>query len=193
MASAHAQPPRHRGAHRRPATTVSAGRTLLAGVQLGVTGILAVTVLAITVPALFGWQALVVRSGSMGATAPTGSVVLAHPVPQAQIAVGDVVVMRHATSGLPVMHRIVELQVAEGHRIVRTKGDANATPDPDPYILPDTTPVSVVAIPRIGYVIGFLQTALGRWVTVGLAGMLIVSAALRRPRSDNATAVPVPA
>ena len=184
--------PRHRAAHRRPRRT-GAGRTVLTALQAAVIALLAATVLAILVPGVFGWQALVVRSGSMGATAPTGSVVLARPVPGSQVAVGDVVVMRHATSGLPVMHRVIQIDQAGGQRIVHTKGDANPAPDPELYVLPAEATVSVLAIPRLGYLIGYLQTPLGRWVMVGLAGLLMMSAAIRRSRGTDASPLAQPA
>jgi len=56
------------------------------------------------------------------------------------------------------------LPVAVGDRIVvRTKGDANQTEDPQPYVLADRVLTPARHLPYLGYLVGFVTTRLG-WI-----------------------------
>jgi signal peptidase I len=168
------------GRHRRTCLMERLGCWAVALVQATVIGVLGVSALALAVPHAFGWQAVVVHSGSMGATAPAGSVVLARPVPGMQVGIGDVVVMQHPQDGSPVIHRVIAVKDAGTQRFVQTRGDANGAVDPDVYLLPAQVTLSVAEVPRVGYVVGFVQTPVGAWVITGLAGLLVLSALRRR-------------
>lgn len=68
-----------------------------------------------------------VETGSMGTTAPVGTLVLTRPTTIDHLRVGDVVSFRPPTRGAPVYtHRIVA--ISDG--VVTTRGDANAINDP---------------------------------------------------------------
>lgn len=74
-----------------------------------------------------------VTSGSMAPELPVGALVAA--VPERTVEVGDVVLFRPPppfadAAGTPVAHRVVGIDDQGGRRLVRTRGDANAAPDP---------------------------------------------------------------
>ena len=75
-------------------------------------------------------------TGSMAPRYPTGTLVAVTPVAPQHLRVGDVVMLvppppyRTPTGG-PVLHRVVSLRTsADGHVLLRTKGDANRAQDP---------------------------------------------------------------
>jgi signal peptidase len=80
------------------------------------------------VPMLWGWQPLVVTSGSMAPGIRPGDLVLIDPAPQARPRTGDVVTYRRPGAS-PVTHRVVGRDAAGDYR---TKGDANVQADPQP-------------------------------------------------------------
>lgn len=67
-----------------------------------------------------------VRTGSMGRTAPVGSLLLDRPTSVGQLEVGDLVTFHQPDSGVVYTHRVA----AVGPGGLRTKGDVNPTVDP---------------------------------------------------------------
>lgn len=95
----------------------------LRAVVLGVVGLAAaVIILAVAL----GWRPVVLLSGSMSPTAPTGSLVVASPVDGERVLVGDVVTVTWPGATTPVTHRVVAIERGEdGAVLATTKGDAN--------------------------------------------------------------------
>ncbi len=146
---------------------------------LGLAAVLAVALL----PSLFGYGSLVVRGGSMGAALPTGSLVVGRWVDGNEIEPGDVILMQEQDPGgqaVPKLHRIITVETRDGQRVVETKGDANDSPDPLLYVLPDRVLTPAYHLPYLGFLVGFLKTPLG-WVLLILmpCGLLLLDA-LRR-------------
>jgi signal peptidase I len=138
--------------------------------------------LLLVVPHLFGYRTLAVTSGSMGSAAPTGSLVFTHPVAPERVAVGDVILMHRATGGrtqIPVLHRVVERTEAGDRIIVRTKGDANSSVDPQPYALDARTGAPVLVLPWLGYGLATLQSPAGWLAFVAAPAVLLVALWLR--------------
>jgi signal peptidase I len=102
-----------------------------------------------------GLQAYVVRTGSMSPTIQPGDAVLdtaGHP----DLRRGEVVTFRLADGGL-VTHRVHAIR----GDAVKTKGDANRTPDPW-TVAPDQVVGTVRhTLPRMGYVMVYLQQPAG--------------------------------
>ena len=99
---------------------------VMAGLGAVVVGLLALSV----GPRFLPYQALVVRSGSMAPTIPTGSIVFYHQVAATKIKVGEVIAF--SKPGEPserVTHRVFKIGVGSSGRYFVTKGDANAIPD----------------------------------------------------------------
>ena len=80
---------------------------------------------------LFGVKPIIFRSGSMAPAMPTGSLGIAHQVPAADLAVGDVVTVPY--NGTHVTHRIVEVTQGNEAATLRLKGDANKSADAVAY------------------------------------------------------------
>lgn len=129
------------------------------------------------VPRVLGYTTLVVQSGSMGSTAPTGSLVVAKPLPVGEVRAGDVILMKMSSQAgqarTPVMHRVVTVTERDGEVIVSTKGDANRTIDPDTHILRNSTVTPVRVVPGAGFAIGMLLSRLGWTVLVLLPAAIL--------------------
>ncbi len=79
---------------------------------------------------LYGVQFSRVLSPSMTPTMPVGSVAVTSHVPMDSLRVGQVVVLRTPTENAPYIHRVIAINYTPKGLEVRTKGDANAVPDP---------------------------------------------------------------
>lgn len=158
------------------ARRVTARGTVRLVTLLGLVSVLIVLALAVA-PALIGFNTLVITSGSMGETAPTGSVVVARPVPPADIRVGMVVLlqMEADSSGQPppVLHRVIEVQRNDGVVTVRTKGDANAAADPEAHEIRGSTFTPVYVLPYVGRAVAVVGTPLGWFAFVLLPATLL--------------------
>ena len=137
-----------------------------------------VAVLALAaLPRLLGYEMLTVHSGSMTGTASVGSLVVTKPITPDQVEVGDVVLVRAETEGLAapgVLHRVIALHIRGGEVVVRTKGDANAAPDPEPYVLSGATVTPVLVVPHVGRAMAFARPPLGWMVIVALPATLLL-------------------
>jgi len=163
----------YRGAHRhRTSARQRTGQAVSAV-------LLAVIVGVVVVPWLAGWHSYLVESGSMGRTAPTGSLVAMRPITGSTVEVGDVILL-HRGNGTPVLHRVIERKVDNGRLMVRTKGDANAKPDPQLYPVPKSVLTPAVIVPRVGFAVPFLRSTEGRSILVAVAGLVLIKASLRR-------------
>ena len=96
-----------------------------------------------------GYRPVVLQTGSMGGTAPAGSVVIAGPRDGDTIDPGDIVVMQRP-GALPITHRVVSVEDSAVGRLATTKGDANAFVDPAPYVIGDEELVARWAVPHVG-------------------------------------------
>lgn len=100
-----------------------------------------------------------VLSGSMGAAAPTGALVVVTPLPPSEVKVGDVITYQIPVDDHRVVtHRVVEVVEAGDRPVVRTKGDANEAADPWLARLEgDTAWKARLAVPGLGTVIRALR------------------------------------
>lgn len=105
------------------------------------------------------YRTLTVLSGSMRPTIPPGSVVVVTPLPPSDIRPGDVITYRIPVDDRRVIsHRVVEVVESGDHPVVRTRGDANAAPDPWLARL-ETEPAWRVraAVPTLGFILHALR------------------------------------
>jgi len=164
---------RRSGTLRRVANVIAASTLAVA---------LAVVVLVVTGALLGAWRIVPVRSGSMTPVAPKGSAVFAQPTRTANLHVGDVVLFRAPTGPHPlVVHRIHEIVVHNGERLYRTKGDANAAPDPWLIRMRSTTVWRVRhVIPMVGTAVDEMAKPGPRFAGVVLASLVILGVGLSR-------------
>lgn len=74
------------------------------------------------------------RTGSMSPTIPTGSLAVVKQIPASEIRVGDVATISRGEDRLPVTHRVISVTPFSGDAYsIEMKGDANDSPDPQPY------------------------------------------------------------
>ena len=137
-----------------------AGR--LAGVALFAIALLVALLLVLTfLPTLFGLESAIVVSGSMGKAMPIGSVALSREVDARSISTGDIISFRRRGSATTTTHRVVAVKTAAGQMIFTTKGDANATNDPELVVVDSRVHRVEHVIPKAGYVVRYARTPYG--------------------------------
>lgn len=163
-------PPSTAATETPPPTTAAArtplgwAGTIASWILMLAAGVVAVGLFAITVgPRFLPYQALIVRSGSMAPTIPTGSIVFYKKKDASKVKVGDVIVFgRPGVPNEKVTHRVVKIGKSSTGRYFITKGDANGTPDDWQVPAVGTGWVSAFHIPTIGYALVDLQSTIGR-------------------------------
>lgn len=116
--------------------------------------------LATNVGPAFGMNVFGIRGGSMTPGIPLGAAVIAVRTAPDDIRVGDVATIR-TDNGVVFTHRVVEIDASEEDTWLRTKGDANATPDPMPVPMSSVVGTVETTIPLAGYVLAMLASPLG--------------------------------
>ena len=160
-------------------TTRGAGHWLGVGATwllLVVATVVVAGLAAITVgPKFLPYQALVVRSGSMEPTIPTGSVVFYRKVDAAKVKVGDVIVFaKPGQADEKVTHRVYQIsRDPNGGRYFTTKGDANGTPDEWRIPAAGTGWIAVTHVPALGYALADIQSPLGRLLLLLVPAVLL--------------------
>lgn len=172
-------------------------RVKLSGVVALVMSAIAVTVIVamigLGVGLAQGYRPVVLTSGSMSPTAPTGSLVVARPT--ANVVVGDILVMPDANRAT-VTHRVVEIETnSEGWPYAVTQGDANEEVDPAPYRLVGEQLVGRWVLPGFGTALLWLGSPLIGLVVIGggvlALTMMAISSIWRSTNTQPAAGVGV--
>ncbi len=141
---------------------------------IALAGLLGVLGILLTVLPFFGWNTIILASGSMGPTFPAGSILLAHDVPATDAAVGDIVMVTRPDRP-PITHRVVEVETASLGATLTLKGDANDAVDPQPYTV-DRIGLVAGGIPFGGQVLAAIRSPLMLGVlTVFVAALVLWS------------------
>jgi signal peptidase I len=117
-----------------------------------------------------GYRAYVVHTGSMVPLLQLGDIVIDKPAQH--LHKGEVITFRHsATSNVIVTHRIYSIRDGQ----IRTKGDANPTPDAWSITRAQVRGTVVTSVPLVGYGIVFLKqpAGIGAVMTAALALILL--------------------
>lgn len=163
------------------------GAMLLSGIYLWAVVWLALAALVPTL--LWGWQPLVITSGSMGPLVRPGDIVLAvgadHPV-----GAGTVITYEDPIRpGVLTTHRIVEVDPDGNYR---TRGDANSALDSTPVPPDRVVGRGRLLVPMIGLPLLWASTAPWQFLlwaaSTVLAGVVMTTFGLRDP--DDATEPP---
>ncbi|CAN1644622.1 sigpep_I_arch, signal peptidase I [Candidatus Nanopelagicaceae bacterium] len=119
----------------------------------------------------YGYGISPILSGSMRPYAEPGDAFITVKRPASELKVGDIVTLHSATSMDLYAHRIIEIRPFNGQMRIVTKGDANPTPEADPYLVSTTAevPVTLFAVPKIGHVLVYMTSLQGRQ-----AGLILV-------------------
>jgi signal peptidase I len=163
--------------HARPSRS-GGGRSTALDHLLTVAALIGVVMVGVTVfAAQTGLRPLVVRSGSMEPTIPTGGMVLVRTVPAADIHVGDVVAVDRPDR-TRVTHRVMKVTHRGATAELVLKGDANTDPDPVPVVVTSGGKL-VYTTPWLGRVGSFLSSARGGFV-LGWVVAAVMLSVLRR-------------
>ena len=118
------------------------------------------------VPSFFGRSVLIVATPSMSGSIEAGDSIIIKK--SSTYEVGDIISYFPAGDTVSVTHRIIRI---EGEKYY-TKGDANASEDPDPIFIGQIAGKVVGRIPKAGIIIEWLKT----WQ--GIAFMIAVGAVI---------------
>jgi signal peptidase len=145
--------------------------TLFCGACLGLAGLM-------LLPGLLGYERYVITSGSMTGAYDRGSIVFDEVVPVADLRVGDVITYTPPPGSGPsgmITHRIYSIdRDPVGRPLFRTKGDANAAPDPWTFTLDEPTQARVAFQARyVGYLFAALAIRPVRLLVIGLPAILL--------------------
>jgi len=107
---------------------------------------------------------------SMYPTLVAGDVILVEGVKAEDIKVGDVIIFNRSYSSNPIIHRVIQvIELDDGRRVFRTKGDYNPIPD-TPLVDEESVlgrwtglKVQLIGLPVIA-----VMEPLGRYVTIAL-------------------------
>lgn len=163
MRTDHAEPPENRFLAFMRSTLLTIGSVI---------GVFCIVLFAAAL--IFGFRTQVVISGSMEPSIPTGSLLVVGPIAASNIAVGDVVTVDRSVGGGLVTHRVIETTPVDEQVSLKLQGDANASPDPQEYLV-DSAEKVLVTLPWVGYVALFLRTPLGIVALVAFGGALILA------------------
>jgi len=125
---------------------------------------------------LVGRQSIVIGGGSMEPTIGLGAAIIVRPVAAADLAVGDIVSMQVGDARTTFTHRIVAVVDRADGRWIRTKGDANAEPDPTLVAATEVIGRVELTIPLAGYLLALLSLPMGVMFVIGLAATLLAIA-----------------
>lgn len=152
------------------------------------TAALAAVVIAVLLPLatflvatwLLGWQIQAVLSGSMSPTYPVGSLLVVGQIDASDVEAGMAIVFEDPMEpGRLVTHRVIG-PVPEDASAFRTRGDANAAPDPA------SVPARLVrgkvlwSVSVLGGVLDWLKWPNGFILLVGVPGAILVASELHR-------------
>jgi signal peptidase len=175
-------------AHPAPRSALGLTGRILGWLLLVLAGLIVLGLLAVTIgPRFLPYQALIVRSGSMSPTIPTGSIVFYRKVDASKVKVGDVIVF--AKPGDPnekVTHRVYRIGHSSTGEYFITKGDANGTPDDWRVPAIGTGWIASFHVPRAGYALVYLQSTLARLLLLVIPAILLGALTLYEIWQDRA-------
>jgi signal peptidase I len=105
-----------------------------------------------------------------------GAAIVVRPVAAADLTAGDVVSMQVGQGRTTFTHRIVDVVDRADGRWIRTKGDANAEPDPTLVAATDVIGRVELVVPLAGYLLAVLSLPMGVMFVIGLAATLLAVA-----------------
>lgn len=136
--------------------------------------ILVIFSLVLLISNYFGFNLYVVRSGSMEPNIHTGSLAIVYERADFySMEVGDVVAFK-LVNGELVTHRIEEITKLDGITYFLTKGDANEVSDGYTTNIQNFYGETIYSLPGVGYVADWVTSKFGKWVLIGIAGMLAI-------------------
>jgi len=138
---------------------------------------------------LVGWRLEAVETASMEPLYPVGSLVVVRPVDPTDVRVGTPLAFKPDDERPLVTHRVVQVIDDQGGLAFRTKGDANATADPQPVPARAVRGRAAWAVPQLGRLIRWLAWPRGFLLLVVGPALVLLVTELRVRRRAPAPAV----
>jgi signal peptidase I len=161
---------------------------IIAWLLMVVAGLVVLGLVSVTIgPRFLPYQALIVRSGSMSPTIPTGSIVFYRKTDASKVKVGDVIVF--SKPGDPtekVTHRVYKIGTSSTGPYFITKGDANGTPDDWRVPAVGTGWIAAFHVPSACYALVYLQSTLARLLLLVIPAILLGAITLYEIWQDRA-------
>jgi signal peptidase len=125
-------------------------------------------------PKFLPYQTFFVRSGSMSPTFDTGDMIVLTKVDASDLKPQDIITFdRPDKPGTLVTHRIVSIETTSAGKQLVTKGDANGSVDPWRVPATGTGWKYKTALPKIGFVFGYLGTPQARLALLAIPATLL--------------------
>jgi signal peptidase len=140
---------------RRPTPRLRKSQTSMKG-WMAISVFMVITVWAST--GLLGFYPTIIASGSMRPTMDVGDISIVISTDPSKIQVGDII--QYWKEGEMTLHRVADINQAEGSRLFITKGDANTAPDTDPVFPAQIKGKLILTIPKLGWISIHLKTAI---------------------------------
>lgn len=145
---------------------------ILINIILGLLVLLGLFVIFSAIPFPGNFKVFVDQTGSMEPAIHTGSLVFVRP--EASYKVGDIITRRTTDPKVTITHRIyAETKVGKAIQY-ETKGDANNAPDPEKFFGSDIIGKEVLAIPYVGYPVGYAKTTPGLILLIVVPAVIII-------------------
>ncbi|WP_018922257.1 signal peptidase I [Salsuginibacillus kocurii] len=124
-------------------------------------------------PSFFGYQPLVVLSNSMEPFFSAGDIIISQAADAEKVQEEDVITYYDPDERI-VTHRVIETTEQDGEIAFQTKGDNNNTEDE--YLVAGANVLGnhSMTIPKVGYLIQFLGTPAGIWLTILLPLLIFI-------------------
>ncbi len=125
---------------------------------------LIVAVIPAVLTSQYGFGFSPILTGSMEPSARPGDLYLTRLVEASSLQVGDIIAINNQITGTYYSHRIHEMREMNGAIRIITKGDANESPDRDPFMVSPVSEISkaIKVIPNIGRPMVYMNTVQGR-------------------------------
>jgi signal peptidase I len=135
-------------------------------------------ILVLAIGPVTGWyRTLSVLSGSMRPVMQPGDVIVATPIRNTDLKVGDVITYHMPTGDRHlVTHRVVEIVEAGNYPVIRTQGDANDTIDQLARLKQPRVWKTRLVVPKVGYLLIWLRSPAMRIAGSVLAPLLLLGA-----------------
>ena len=138
----------------------------------------------------YGFGISPILSGSMSPYAEPGDAFITVKRPASELKVCDIVTLHSADSMDLYAHRIIDIRPFNGQMRIVTKGDANPTPEADPYLVSTFTevPVTLFPVKSIGRALVYMTSLQGRQaglILVVVANVLTLILAMFRQKVEE--------
>lgn len=134
------------------------------------------------VPFPGNYKIFTVQSGSMEPAIKTGSLIFVKPM--ADYDVGNVITRRTNDPKVTITHRIYSKDDVNGQATFETKGDANNAPDGEKFTRDGIIGKVLLAIPYLGYPVGFAKTTQGIILIVIVPAVIIIYDEMNKIREE---------